>query len=77
MLSASGEAIIGFRGAKNRGGGLLSADGQEPFLLEADDRVLIARAERSVLLVGCAQDVFYSALKTKLNWSGTPAVRAE
>ena len=77
VLPAAGEVAISFYGSKNRGGGLLSADGQEPFLLEAGDRVTIARAEKPVLLVGCAPDVFYSALKNKLNWSGAPATRAD
>ena len=77
VLSAAGEVEISFYGAKNNGGGLLFADGQEPFLLEPGDKVAIARAEKPVLLVGCAHEVFYGALKTKLNWSGAPATRAQ
>ena len=77
VLPASGEVIVGFKGTKSKGGGLLSADGQEPFLLEAGDRVTIARAEKPVRLIGCAPVVFYSALCNKLNWSGATRVKAD
>lgn len=77
VLPASGEVVLGFYGAKNNGGGLLSADGQEPFALEAGDKIFIARAEKPVLLIGCSHGVFYSALRNKLNWSGAPGVRGE
>ncbi len=51
---------------------VLSIDGQELFPLEFGDTVLVAEADHSVHLIGCETDVFYTALKSKLNWSGVP-----
>lgn len=51
---------------------ILSIDGQELFSLEFGDSISIAQAPHRVRLVGCEVDVFYTALKSKLNWSGVP-----
>lgn len=51
---------------------LLSCDGQNGFPLLEDDIVEICRADSKVLLAGCGSKVFYTALKSKLNWSGGP-----
>lgn len=74
-LPVSGEAIIDFAGSKGNGGGFLFADGQESFPLKAGDRIAFKKSEKPVRLVGCAPEVFFAALRNKLNWSGAPAAR--
>ncbi len=51
---------------------ILTIDGQELFPLEEGDSVFIERAREPVRLIGCDNHVFYSALRSKLNWSGAP-----
>lgn len=60
--------ILPSRGAKL----LLSCDGQNGFPLEEGDVVEIRRADENVQLAGCDSAGFYTALKSKLNWSGGP-----
>ncbi|MBQ0167407.1 MAG: NAD(+)/NADH kinase [Treponema sp.] len=60
--------VLPSRGAKL----LLSCDGQRVFPLEEDDIIEIRRADTTVQLAGCDSKVFYTALKSKLNWSGGP-----
>ncbi|HAK68032.1 MAG TPA: NAD(+) kinase [Treponema sp.] len=50
----------------------LSVDGQINFDLQEKDRVLLYIPEYSVTLVGYTLETFYSALQSKLNWSGGP-----
>lgn len=50
----------------------ITADGQEPFSLEIGDIVSIKKYEKNVKLISCTREKFYSALKSKLNWSGVP-----
>lgn len=50
----------------------ITADGQEPFSLEIGDLVTVKRYEKNVKLISCTRDKFYSALRSKLNWSGVP-----
>lgn len=51
---------------------ILTIDGQEVFILNEGDTIKISEAQRKVRLIGCDTDVFYTALRSKLNWSGTP-----
>ena len=55
----------------SRGASLcLTYDGQVTFDVQENDEVKIFKASESVILLGCGSDVFYSALRSKLNWSG-------
>lgn len=60
--------VLPSRGAKL----LLSCDGQNGFPLEDGDVVEVCRAASKIQLAGCDSKVFYTALKSKLNWSGGP-----
>ncbi len=60
--------VLPSRGAKL----LLSCDGQDGFPLEEGDVIEITKAASKVQLAGCDSKVFYTALKSKLNWAGGP-----
>lgn len=60
--------VLPSRGAKL----LLSCDGQNVFPLEEGDIIEVTKAASKVRLAGCDSKVFYTALKSKLNWSGGP-----
>ena len=51
---------------------ILTIDGQESFPLQEGDAVFVNEAPDRARLVGCDVDVFYQALRSKLNWSGAP-----
>lgn len=51
---------------------VLSCDGQEVIKLMSDDTIIIEKNKDKALLVGCDASVFYSALQSKLCWSGGP-----
>jgi len=51
---------------------ILSIDGQETFPLQEGDAVFVNEAPDRARLIGCDEDVFYGALRSKLNWSGAP-----
>jgi len=53
-----------------RSGAMLTIDGQETLGLEMGDAVQFRRAERDALLVVPRETIFFSALRTKLGWSG-------
>jgi NAD+ kinase len=57
--------------AEQRSGVLLTLDGQVTEPLEPEDRISIRRAPYTARLVASDRRVFYTALRTKLNWSGT------
>ena len=40
--------------------------------LMRDDIIIIERNKEKALLAGCDSSVFYSALQSKLSWSGGP-----
>lgn len=50
----------------------LTVDGQEPFELQFDDVIQITQNKKKIKLVGCTNEKFYNALRSKLNWSGGP-----
>ncbi len=47
-------------------------DGQSPLELQFGDHVKISMMDEKVKLVFCSTKKFYSALRSKLNWSGGP-----
>lgn len=51
---------------------VLTLDGQVCTAVQAHDRIDITKAQHPVLLAGCDSAVFYSALRSKLHWSGGP-----
>ncbi|MCR4940754.1 MAG: NAD(+)/NADH kinase [Treponemataceae bacterium] len=51
---------------------LLTCDGQESFPLKTEDVIVIKRNDNEVRLAGCGKSEFYTALRSKLNWSGGP-----
>lgn len=53
-----------------RSGAMLTVDGQETRGLERGDIVQFCRAPRDALLVVARESIFFSALRTKLGWSG-------
>jgi NAD+ kinase len=56
--------------AEQRSGILLTLDGQVTEALEPEDRISICRAPYAARLIASDRRVFYTALRTKLNWSG-------
>ena len=66
-----GEAVIITVGRKQRSGVLLTVDGQVTETLEPGDRIRIGRTLWYTELVASDRGVFYEALRSKLNWSGT------
>lgn len=51
---------------------ILTIDGQEVVPLQEGDRIMISESPHLASLIGCDASVFYSALRSKLNWSGAP-----
>lgn len=51
---------------------ILTIDGQEVFPLLEKDSIYVSEAPDRIRLIGCDADVFYGALRSKLNWSGAP-----
>lgn len=51
---------------------MLTCDGQVTQEALVGDVIRIRKAKEKALLVGCDSDIFYSALRSKLNWSGGP-----
>jgi len=49
---------------------LLTIDGQDTFNLECTDKVIIRQAAQPALLIFADRHAYYSALRTKLFWSG-------
>jgi len=55
---------------EQRSGVLLTVDGQDVFGLERADKVFVRQAPCSALLIFSGKSSYYSALRTKLFWSG-------
>jgi len=62
---------------EQRSGVLLTVDGQDIFSLECGDRIKIRQAPWQALLIFADRRVYYSALRTKLSWSGDAAFGME
>lgn len=71
VLSAKGEIAITILPSRTADV-IITVDGQIPVDLHVGDSVKIRRLEDKALLVGCTQEKFYNALRSKLNWSGVP-----
>jgi len=52
-------------------GAVLTVDGQEGFPLAESDRILLAKAERSIRIIKSPRG-FYGLVRTKLRWGGLP-----
>jgi NAD+ kinase len=70
MVVPAWETIIVELEKEQQSGLILTLDGQVTEALEPLDRIFIRRAPRDTLLVASDREDFYSALRTKLNWSG-------
>jgi len=66
----SWQTLVVTVGKEQRSGVLLTVDGQDTFKLECEDSVVIKQAEKPALLVYADADAYFSALRTKLFWSG-------
>ena len=55
---------------EQRSGVLLTVDGQDTFHLECEDRIMIQQAPWHAQLISSERQAYYSALRTKLSWSG-------
>ena len=53
-------------------GMVLTADGQVSVSIQVGDEIHFRLSKDKVLLVGCNSNHFYSALRSKLHWSGGP-----
>lgn len=71
VLPSSGTMKITVLGMRHKDS-ILTIDGQEVFPLQEGDSVFVDEAADRVRLIGCDADVFYCALRSKLNWSGAP-----
>lgn len=54
---------------------VLSVDGQELYTIEEGDTIEISESKNKVLLAGCSPTNFYSALNSKLGWTGSAIQR--
>jgi len=50
----------------------VTVDGQEPFSVQTGDIISVEKNENKVRLIACTTEKFYTALRSKLNWSGVP-----
>jgi len=57
---------------QQRSGVLLTIDGQDTCDLKSADKVFIQQASRSAQLIFADRHAYYSALRSKLFWSGNP-----
>ena len=55
---------------EQRSGVILTIDGQDTFTLECKDRIMIQQAPWHAKLISADRHAYYSALCTKLSWSG-------
>src|SRR5574344_722832 len=51
---------------------IVPVDGQKPVDLHVGDCIKIRKTAEKALLVGCTQEKFYNALRSKLHWMGGP-----
>jgi NAD+ kinase len=71
LLLPPRQALLITVGDEQRSGVLLTVDGQDTFDLEPGDRIIIRQAPWQALLIFADRRAYYSALRTKLSWSGT------
>ncbi|MCL2481765.1 MAG: NAD(+)/NADH kinase, partial [Spirochaetaceae bacterium] len=51
---------------------ILTSDGQEIFHLKENDSIIVEKSSYNTHIIKAEKDVFFSKVKTKLNWSGGP-----
>jgi NAD+ kinase len=61
---------------QQRSGVLLTIDGQDTCDLQSADKIYIQHAAHPALLIFADRHAYYSALRSKLFWSGDPLERA-
>lgn len=67
------DGLVSIKISESRADGInLKIDGAKNIELTVGDTVLIKKFENRVQLVNCTSSKFYSALRSKLNWSGGP-----
>ncbi|NLK45943.1 MAG: NAD(+)/NADH kinase [Treponema sp.] len=71
VLPSSGVLCIDVLPSRDTGVSI-TADGQVSAGLESGDIVILQKAKEKVLLADCDSAAFYSALRSKLRWSGGP-----
>jgi NAD+ kinase len=70
LVLPSRQALVITVAGEQRSDVLLTVDGQDTFSLERGDRIKIRQAPWQALLVFTGRSAYYSALRTKLSWSG-------
>lgn len=72
IVVSSHEVICVEVEAEQRSGVLLTVDGQIVEKLEPLDKVYIQKSQNKAKLIASDRSVFYTVLRSKLNWSGGP-----
>ena len=72
VLPSSGVLCVDVLPSRDTGFSI-TADGQVLEHLEKGDVIFLQKAKEKVLLADCGSSVFYSALRSKLHWSGGPS----
>jgi len=63
------DVVISVTVLPSRGASMaITFDGQQTFTLQSEDVITITSANEKVRLIGCETSVFYSALRSKLQW---------
>lgn len=70
LVLPSRQVLLITVGEEQRSGVLLTVDGQDAFALAPGDRVTVRHSPRPALLISADRCAYYSALRTKLAWSG-------
>ncbi|MDR1288552.1 MAG: NAD(+)/NADH kinase [Treponema sp.] len=73
IIFPPGEGVAVEVEKEQRSGVLLTVDGQETWVLEPEDRIVMRAASFKALLVGSDRKAFYGALRNKLSWPAVPA----
>lgn len=67
------DGLVSIKISESRADGInLKIDGAKNMELTVGDTVLIKQFDKKVQLVNCTAEKFYTALRSKLNWSGGP-----
>ncbi len=63
------DTLVSVTVLQSRGASMaITFDGQQTFMLQPEDVITITSANEKVRLIGCETSVFYSALRSKLQW---------
>jgi len=76
LVLPSRQALVITVAEEQRSNVLLTVDGQDTFNLECSDRIIIQQAPWPALLIFADRLSYYSALRTKLSWSGDVSCNA-